>query len=254
MSPFNYAKVSSESSHEDSLEQQQTHPEPGRLAGWYKAIEKFQFLRWPVTFFLLSVILFCELSILHKQPTSLQLGDEINHIVPKFSMERKIFHADDSYASDHKTMASINATKQRWKDLMPRGGGFLDVPDYASHTLPPPMHFPEAPGKEVFTIAVFHELHCLMHMSAFIDKLVMKIRNKDLTLDEGALGHNDHCFNYLRNALLCCGDTTLEGQAQTPELKDIAGTDGTGAVHVCRNYEEIAAWAEKKRFTDSKGN
>jgi hypothetical protein len=51
---------------------------------------------------------------------------------------------------------------------------------------------------------------------------------------------------------MCCGDTTLEGQAQTPELKDIAGTDGTGAVHVCRNYDEIVSWAERRKITDEK--
>jgi hypothetical protein len=114
------------------------------------------------------------------------------------------------------------------------------------------MHFLRTPGQEVYAIAVFHELHCLMHMSGFIDKLVMKILNRDFSLDEGALGHNDHCFNYLRNALMCCGDTTLEGQAQTPELKGVAGTDGTGAVHVCRNYEEIVSWAERRKITDEK--
>jgi hypothetical protein len=36
------------------------------------------------------------------------------------SMEKKIFRADDRYASDHLTMESINATKGHWKDLMPR--------------------------------------------------------------------------------------------------------------------------------------
>lgn len=114
------------------------------------------------------------------------------------------------------------------------------------------MHFETAPRKEVYTIAVFHELHCLMHLSGYIDKLVMQIRNKDLTVDEGAVWHNNHCINYLRNSLLCCGDTTLEGQAQTPELEGVAGTDGTGAVHICRNFDEIKAYAEKTRLTDAK--
>jgi hypothetical protein len=120
------------------------------------------------------------------------------------------------------------------------------VPDYTIHSLPPPMHYPQAPGKHVYTIAVFHEMHCLMHISESIDKLVMQIRNKDFVLDEGTIGHNDHCFNYLRNALMCCGDTTLEGQSQAKMFEHIAGTDGTGAMHVCRNYEEISAWAEKR--------
>jgi hypothetical protein len=94
-----------------------------------------------------------------------------------------------------------------------------------------------------------------MHTATFIDKLGMKIRNKDFTLvEEHALVHNDHCFNYLRNAILCCGDITLEGQTLTPERKDVASTDGTGVVHACRNYVEIVSWAEKKMVYDSEEN
>jgi hypothetical protein len=114
------------------------------------------------------------------------------------------------------------------------------------------MYFGNTGNKTIYTIAVFHEVHCLMHISAYIDKLVMQIRNKDLTLDESAIGHNDHCFNYLRNALMCCGDTTLEGQSQAKMFENVSGTDGTGAVHVCRNYDEISAYAERKRVVDGK--
>lgn len=114
------------------------------------------------------------------------------------------------------------------------------------------MHFPQNPHHDVYALAVFHELHCLMHISAYLDKLVLQIRRRDFVLDEGELGHNDHCFNYLRNALMCCGDTTLEGQSQADMFRDVPGTDGTGAVHVCRRYEEVVAWAEGRRITDEK--
>ncbi|EAT76501.2 hypothetical protein SNOG_16129 [Parastagonospora nodorum SN15] len=209
-------------------------------------------LRWPAALFILIVILTCELSILRRQPPSLPIGGEINGLVPHFSMEKKIFRADDRYASDHLTIESINATKDHWKDLMPRGSGFMHIQDYKKYTLPPPMHFDVSPGKELFAIAVFHQLHCLMHISAFLDKLTMKIRNREWTLDEQALAHNDHCFNYIRSALMCAADTTLEGQAQSNVLGDAAGTDGTGAVHICRNFDEVSAWAEKRRETDGK--
>jgi hypothetical protein len=114
------------------------------------------------------------------------------------------------------------------------------------------MHFPQAPGKEVFSLAIFHELHCLMHISASMDNLIMQIRRKDFVLDENVLLHNDHCFDYIRNAVMCFGDTTLEGQAQTPGLQDVPGTDGTGAIHVCRNFDEIRAYAEGKRLNSGR--
>jgi hypothetical protein len=126
------------------------------------------------------------------------------------------------------------------------------VPNPEAHNLPPAMHFPELSDSGVYAIAVFHQLHCLYHLAGFIDKMTMKIRDGDYAaLDEKKLLHNDHCFNYLRNALTCCGDTTLEGQAQSPGFEG-PGTDGTGGVHVCRKYDEIVAWAEKKKITDSR--
>lgn len=65
--------------------------------------------------------------------------------------------------------------------------------------------------------------------------------------------HIDHCFRYLRQALVCCGDTALEGRnpgfdASDPDTAPVA--DGTGAVHVCRDYERIRRWAEERRVDD----
>jgi hypothetical protein len=137
-------------------------------------------------------------------------------------------------------------------DMQIDGGGFMQIPDYKLYTLPPPIHLEVMPSQNVYGIAVFHELHCLMHMSGYIDKLTIQIRNKDLTIDEDLSRHNDHCVNYLKNAIMCCGDTALEGQSQDFMFDHDVGTDGTGAVHVCRSYDEISAWAEKRRATEGK--
>lgn len=63
--------------------------------------------------------------------------------------------------------------------------------------------------------------------------------------------HVDHCFQYLRQSLLCCGDTALEGQ---DPRTDKPGTDGTGAVHICKNFDGILAWADSRRLVDAKHN
>ncbi|KAF2851591.1 hypothetical protein T440DRAFT_447799 [Plenodomus tracheiphilus IPT5] len=255
MPAFNYAKVSGESSGDSPLLDSDTHPGPSRPTARSKITKIVRILRWPTVFLLLFAILSCVLSILNRQPASSQLGGELNSLLPNFSKQQKIFREDHRFSSDHKTSQSINATKQHWLDLMPRGDGFIDVPEYKSYTLPPPMHYPETPGQEVYAIALFHQLHCLMSISGFMDKLVMQIRQRDFTLSEGEVDHNDHCFNYLRNAIMCCGDTTLEGQSQAPMFKDTPATDGNGAVHICRNYDEIAAWAVQHKLEfGSKGH
>ncbi|KAL7929242.1 hypothetical protein V8C35DRAFT_315892 [Trichoderma chlorosporum] len=50
-----------------------------------------------------------------------------------------------------------------------------------------------------------------------------------LNMTADSHGHIQHCFRYLRQSLMCCGDTALEGQIPN---SNISGTDGTGAVHV----------------------
>ncbi len=53
--------------------------------------------------------------------------------------------------------------------------------------------------------------------------------------------HAQHCFDYLRQGLMCAGDVTLE-----PLDEDMSGLHGWGAVHVCPRWEDIARWDEGK--------
>lgn len=57
--------------------------------------------------------------------------------------------------------------------------------------------------------------------------------------------HAAHCFEYLRNSILCNLDMTLEGSMSTPDDKD------RGQPHVCRNKEEAVAWIEARRADDA---
>jgi len=56
--------------------------------------------------------------------------------------------------------------------------------------------------------------------------------------------HAGHCFEYLRNSILCNLDMKLEGSMSTPSDKD------RGQPHVCRNREEAIAWIEARRVDD----
>ncbi|KAJ4370254.1 hypothetical protein N0V86_008991 [Didymella sp. IMI 355093] len=247
---FRYGKVSNESSTDD---ESQTHPGPGRVTFWSRICDTTLKLRWPCTFFLLLVILAVQVQILHRQPIAMPVGGEMNGIVPHFGTSQKRFLKDTRYNSDHKTASSITITKANWLALAPRGGGMLDLPDYKDHVLPPPMHyeeFPQLAGKDTYVLAVFHQMHCLYHISMTMDSLAMQMRAGNTTVDEHELVHNDHCFDYLRNAIMCMADTTLEGQIEGQDWDGETGTDGTGAMHVCRNWDEVVRWAEGKRLYD----
>ncbi|OBT70906.1 hypothetical protein VF21_10406 [Pseudogymnoascus sp. 05NY08] len=61
------------------------------------------------------------------------------------------------------------------------------------------------PGYSLYSLGVYHQLHCLnrIRKSFYRDKL---LPNDD---DEEFNFHKNHCFDVLRQAILCYGDTSL---------------------------------------------
>ncbi|EFR05193.1 hypothetical protein MGYG_08207 [Nannizzia gypsea CBS 118893] len=60
--------------------------------------------------------------------------------------------------------------------------------------------------------------------------------------------HMRHCFDYLRQGLMCAADSTLE-----PVDTRLGGVTGWGDERVCRDYAALKDWAEKRRVSNSKG-
>jgi hypothetical protein len=77
-----------------------------------------------------------------------------------------------------------------------------------------------------FSIAMFHELHCL-----HVIRLVLAGSNKTHTL-----GHMQHCLNYLRQFILCSPSLVLEpADSLTRDFE----TDRVGATHVCLDWSQM---------------
>jgi hypothetical protein len=82
----------------------------------------------------------------------------------------------------------------------------------------------------------------------------------DLILNEGNLGaakggvdpdvHLSYCFDYLRQSLMCHGDTALEG-LQTSLGSDVDGTDGWNVRHICKPWDRIKTWLDRRKIDDS---
>lgn len=53
----------------------------------------------------------------------------------------------------------------------------------------------------------------------------------------------DHCYDYLRQAVMCSADSTPEGQEVGSDLGDMA-TNGWGVVHMCRDWSTLVDWVE----------
>ena len=63
-----------------------------------------------------------------------------------------------------------------------------------------------------------------------------------------ATSHIHHCFDYLRQALMCAADTNLEVLDRETRL-----TDGWGSERKCRDYQGVSRWAEEWRDSEDVG-
>ncbi|KAM3512404.1 hypothetical protein MY11210_003970 [Beauveria gryllotalpidicola] len=207
---------------------------------------------------------------------------ELNSLVPNFPMKPVLFRKDPAATVDHESEQSRNETRDDWLSYMPSelisrtdncwpvmnlsdqqlsriylgGNGFIAVNDSAQYKLPDPILFR---GRDTYSIAVFHQMHCLYAiMNRYNDLTSGSSEGQQDHAQHGSHHrrggkshrHVDHCFRYLRQSLLCCGDTALEGQDPNT---DKAATNGVGAVHMCKDFEAIRSWAEDNRLVDEKG-
>ena len=54
--------------------------------------------------------------------------------------------------------------------------------------------------------------------------------------------HVRHCFDYLRQAVICAADTNLE-----PVDFELGGSTGFGFPRICRDFDEVKKWSEQWR-------
>ena len=82
-------------------------------------------------------------------------------------------------------------------------------------------------------------------------------------------GHVAHCFDYVRQGIMCAGDLTIESAKEFPEkwlegisedlIREKYGdqkpvlVDGWGIKHQCRSYDEAKDWAFRNRVPDDAG-
>lgn len=77
--------------------------------------------------------------------------------------------------------------------------------------------------------------------------------SKSEDLEEFDLGkerkpHVAHCFDYLRQGILCSADSTIE-----PAVDSVNGFLGGGFPRHCRNFLQLKDWAEEHRAFEAHG-
>ncbi|KAJ7661184.1 hypothetical protein B0H17DRAFT_898944, partial [Mycena rosella] len=86
-----------------------------------------------------------------------------------------------------------------------------------------------------FAVALYHQLHCINGVrSAYVWTRDGRFKTEAARL--GAFGHVNHCFDVLRQSLLCKADTTLI---------PAGAADQAGVTRRCRD------WAQVREYIDS---
>lgn len=146
-------------------------------------------------------------------------------------------------------------TQQAWLSIVPEGLGYVEIKDAGRYSnLPHPIH--DYTRQTVFTTSMTHQLHCLYTILEAYDTLQVSM---DLGLANQVKmpWHINHCFDYIRQAIMCAGDVALEGAATSfpgdaVTGEDRGGSDGWDARHVCKDYSQVYAYLERETINHVK--
>ncbi|KAG6037210.1 hypothetical protein E4U19_002434 [Claviceps sp. Clav32 group G5] len=145
-----------------------------------------------------------------------------------------IFQPDELYVGER-----TPESEKAWKALMPEGLGIVTVRDTTA--LPALPRLDQSLTAQNAMVSVYHQMHCLYR--ARQGYFVAAAGNAS----DVELGHLSHCWDYLRQSIMCSADTTLEWMGSTP---DEDGTTGWGYQHKCRDWSAVFSWAEENRRRD----
>lgn len=59
--------------------------------------------------------------------------------------------------------------------------------------------------------------------------------------------HTDHCFDYLRQAVMCAGDMTIEWAREERYGQEPFTVDGWSVSHQCKSWDAAVQWTLKRK-------
>ncbi|KAJ6276525.1 hypothetical protein J3E71DRAFT_245706 [Bipolaris maydis] len=222
-SSHSYKNVPDNSNPQDRKSKYLTH---------YRPDQRFQFMMF-IAITLVVVILTGIFGLM--RPVSV----EFPLLNPNLRQETHIFRQDTRYTDD------TSEGDVEWDKLVPNDGlGFVRVEDEHKYGLHGGYQYKnKSEHYTAFTVAMYHQLHCVMtlrqaFLSLYQGREVYSDKAHETNLNETEkmhmrYQHANHCFDYLRQAIMCYADTTLEG------------VDELGLTHQCKRWDEFERWYHK---------
>jgi len=147
-------------------------------------------------------------------------------------------------------------TDAAWDKLLPPGRGFVFIKDWKKYDLPPGE---ETDWGMIYSVAVFHQMHCLGQLRRFTWMFLDAIVGNDTSVRQGIVDlfhkgdhadHIHHCYDYLRQTISCGGDMTMEWPRTEKDGRRFA-VDGWGIPHECKNWDMIMEYMDNNHFNMS---
>ncbi|KAK6343482.1 hypothetical protein TWF730_011071 [Orbilia blumenaviensis] len=156
--------------------------------------------------------------------------------VPRLPRKLYTFRNNPQYVHDKMWFNKTDTlrTLHNWIPLSSDSRGYVVVKDAHRYDLPNPYtiaidRYNDGPG---YMMTVFHQLHCLSYLAEHYQEGYDGVK-----LTEEVAHHTAHCFNYIRQGLICSADITLEGKTDEGP--------GEGSEHECVDYDALLEWANK---------
>ncbi|KAM7207792.1 protein of unknown function (DUF3328) domain containing protein [Naviculisporaceae sp. PSN 640] len=237
-------------SQEDEFEQSekgwQREAKKSKCAGFWAIITSFRSILDSILLIVILYLLVDRRGRQEPKTAEFEFAGDLTGFAPRFSQQIKTFVPDHGFIPENSSEFFSEEVQNRWKGIVPRGLGYVLVNDTSPYNnLPRKLEtYPDS----TFTTSVTHQLHCL---HAIIGTFAMLTSKEPGNAPEEGAWHVAHCFEYLRQTIMCCGDVALEGQATTFPPGWV-GSDGWDAKHVCKDYSEILDYLDENRVNDDR--
>jgi len=174
--------------------------------------------------------------LLFRPPTALCRRDGPPSPVPHFPLKTYTFNPDPHFVNEDMFQSNITTLKtlHEWIPLSAKARGYVRILDREKYDLPEP--YITAISRDemgpTYMVSVFHQLHCLSYLIEHFQEGYGGVK-----LEKEIAHHSAHCFDYIRQTIMCNADTNLEGKTETGP--------GWGSKHVCKDYDEVLKWANQ---------
>ncbi|KAK0121764.1 hypothetical protein ONS95_010050 [Cadophora gregata] len=166
-----------------------------------------------------------------------------NSPVPQIPTEEVVFGNYSDYSA-----APTIENNVMWMDLLGSGMGFVSIKNPSQYGLANGVSNPHMPHNvQNYGVSMYHQIHCLMMIRTLYWQALRGDRTLRMAENDGLeeeMGHVNHCFDYIRQGIMCAGDMSIEGAADERD-GEAPHISGVGMKHECKSWKASRKWMDE---------